>query len=331
MEVKIIEANGWAKVVPINRAITRIGSSALNDVQIPSAQIAPNQLQILYSPDLPSSCRLINLSGDLLLYRNEMENAVSVFQTLDIFDGDEIVFDDYRLVFHLPLTSASVQKTGSIEAALVFPEAVLRPDSTLTGNLKVKNAGNQQGVQFQVKLEGLPVDCYQVDPIPLMYPGAEEEVQVRLFHRTLSPSAGMQELLVTVSAPADYQGEVLIIRQGLYVAPVLKHELIIHDSYAAAGPLPDHVADQAVPLTPSYAVAGALSSISPTDPGSGFISPTGKIRQEDSSSPTAAAEASHDASRAPSTPTPNPSVSPVEPDQRKVKVVRTQGADYWDE
>jgi hypothetical protein len=309
----------------------RVNSSALNDVQIPSAQIAPNQLQILYSPDLPSSCRLINLSGDLLLYRNEIENAVSVFQTVDIFDGDEIVFNDYRLVFHLPLASASVQKTRSIEASLVFPEAVLRPDSTLIGNLKVKNAGNQQGVQFQVNLEGLPVDCYQIDPIPLMYPGAEEEVQVRLFHRTLSPSAGLRELLVTVSAPADYQGEVLIIRQGLYVSPVLKHELIIFDSYTAAGPFSDHLDEQAVPLTPSYAVPGTFSSISPTDLGSGLNSSIGKIHQEDPSYPAAAAEASYDASRAPSTPTPNPFASPVDLDQRKVKVVRTQGADYWDE
>jgi hypothetical protein len=331
MEVKIIEANGWAKVLPVNRAITLVGSAASNDVQLPSAQISPYQLQILYAPDLPSSCRVVNLGSDVVLQRNSVENTVSAFQSLDIFNGDELLLDDYRIIFHLPLTTASVQKSRSLEASLVLPETVLRPDSTLAGILRVKNAGNLQGVQFQVSLEGLPPDCYQIDPIPLMYPGAEEEVQVRLFHRTLSPSAGLHELLLTVNAPGDYMGETLEIRQGLYVTPVLKHELIILDSYAEAARGPDSMVTQKVPLPPSFAVPGSFGSFSPAITDFPPDSSSSQVHPADAYSSTAAVGALPAVPQTAATPTSKRSLPPVEPGPPKVKVVRTQGTDDWDE
>ena len=69
----------------------------------------------------------------------------------------------------------------------------------------------------------------QVDPVPLLYPGAQEDVRVQLFHRKLYPAAGAQELIIVVSSPASYPGEQVIIRQGIYVNPVLEHTVKIID------------------------------------------------------------------------------------------------------
>jgi hypothetical protein len=327
MELKIIEANGWVKVVQINRAITRVGSSTSSDIQLPSPQISPVQLQILYSADLPSSCRIINLGADLLLVSNEVESTVSTFQSIDIFDGDEIELGDFRLAFQLPLASSAVQKSRLIEAALSFPEAVLRPASTLAGSLRVKNIGDRQGVQFQVSLTGLPDDCYQIDPLPTMYPGAEEEVQVRLFHHTVTPPAGLHELFLTISAPVDYGSEELVIRQGLFVTPVLKHEVVILDGYAAAGPAVEQGGTMTVPMTPSYAFPGAPGLRSPA----AAYQTNRNSNQEEAPIPTAAAEAPQvdpSAAARPAAMLPN---SPVEPGQPKVKVVRSHSSEYWDE
>jgi hypothetical protein len=329
MEVKIVEANGWAKVLPVDRAITRVGSASANDILLPDSQIAPFQLQILSAPELPSNCRMVNLKGELLLRRSGTESIISAFQTIDIFDSDEVILNDYRLIFSLPLVSASAQKSRSIEASLIFPEAVLRSDSTLVGGLKVKNAGDQQGVQFQVSLEGLPDDCYQIDPIPWMYPGAEEEVQVRIFHRTFSPTAGYHDLLLTVIAPADYPGEELNIRQRLHVAPVLKQELIILDSYASASPAVEQPVYQKVPLVPGYA-APASGSVAPANShGSSNIKKTTEEKFGSSDAPPAFPAVPQKTAMSKSTP--QPSITPVDSSPPKVKVVRTQGSDYWDE
>jgi hypothetical protein len=318
MDLKIVEANGWAKVVQVQRAITRVGSADSNDIQLPSAQVAPLQLQILYAPDLPSSCRLVNLGPELLLLRNDSELAVTPFQIIDIFDGDQVDIGSYKLVFQLPLASHSVQISKLIEASLVFPEAVLHPDSILTGILRVKNTGERQGVQFQVNLNGLPHDCYQIDPIPLMYPGAEEEVQVRLFHRTTAPPAGNHELLLTVTAPVDYASEELVIRQGLYVTPVLKHELTILDSYTAAVPAEKTGVVELIPLVPGYAV-----------PGTPDWSPD-KARESVARSRMTTSKQASENVLPPSGPAPSTPDLTLQ-DQPKVKVVRSQSTDIWDE
>jgi hypothetical protein len=217
-----------------------------------------------------------------------------------------------------------VQKSHLIEASLSFPEAVLRPASTLAGSLRVKNIGDRQGVQFQVSLKGLPDDCYQIDPLPTMYPGAEEEVQVRLFHHTVTPPAGLHELFLTISAPVDYGSEELVIRQGLFVTPVLAHEVIILDSYAAATSPVERGRTVAVLMTPSYALPGTPGSLA-------AFQTNRNSSQEEAPIPTAAAEAPHmdpSAAARPAAMLPN---SPVEPGQPKVKVVRSHSSEYWDE
>ncbi len=120
---------------------------------------------------------------------------------------------------------------------LSFSDATLRSESATTGVLSLKNTGLESACQFEVLLQGFPVDCMQVDPVPLLYPGAQEDVRVQLFHRKLYPAAGAQELVVMVSSPTSYPGEQVVIRQGIYVAPVLEHSVKIFDDMAREEPI----------------------------------------------------------------------------------------------
>jgi hypothetical protein len=343
MDLKIIEANGWTKFVKINHAITCVGSAASNDIQLPASEIAPIQLQIFYSPDLPSTCRVVNLGPQLLLLRGGSDSPLAPYQSLDIFDGDQVDIFGYRLAFQLPLATGAVQKSQQIEASLTLPEPVLRPGSILIGSLRIKNTGDRQGVQFQVALSGFPEDCYQIDPVPLMYPGAEEDVQVRFFHRTIAPLAGLHDLVLAVSAPADYGSEELVIRQGLYVAPVLKHELLILDSYAAAVSTQSTVVEH-VPLSPAFSAAGATTSLTNSEPVPQRFQPPGAAATQAGvpavGSSAALSSVLSSTEPAPQRPQPaaastlqteNPSTGSQASNGAKVKVVRSHASEFWDE
>ncbi len=240
MKLNIVEENGWAKSITIRKTITRVGSASSNDVCLYSDQVAPLQLQILSSPDLPSSCRVVNLANELTIYHHGAPSALPTYCMVDMRDGDELEIGGFRLIFELPLASSILRTSSSMEAWITFPNAVLSVDYPLEGRLTIKNTGSQKNCQFRVTISGLPADCYQVDPIPLMYPGAQEEVRLRLFHRTTHPEAGFRDVMAVINAPASYPGEELVIRQGVYITPVFEQELVILDDlYRPTQPVPE--------------------------------------------------------------------------------------------
>jgi len=266
MELKVTEVNGWSKVIDLKKAITRIGSAPTADIQLPSNSIAPLHLQILSDPDLPTGCRVVNMAGELEVWNNGSAFPFSPFATHNISDKDEIQLGEYRLAFSLPFSAAILRSSTSIEASLTFSDSLLQPGLPLDGLLLVKNTGGRDACQFQVTLSGLPEDCCRIDPIPLLYPGAQEEVRIRLFHNITYPPPGLHELLLAVNAPLDYPGEEFVIRQGIYVAPVFRQTLEVVDDLAPPSaeakpekvqlPTEDQALDESV-LTPLRAAEQA--------------------------------------------------------------------------
>ncbi len=229
MELMIIDKNGWSKIVNVRKAITQIGSASGNDIQLESDQISPVHLQIIYSPEFPSSCKLTNLSGEVLIHANLDDFVLPSYQSIDLRDGFEIEVGGYRIIPKLPLTAGYMQTSSQIDAALSFPDPVLRPGYTAVGQLLITNKGDQPDCQFNVNLRGLADDCMRVDPIPLMYPGAQESLRVALFHRGCYPQAGSHEVIFSITAPEHYPGEELIIKQEVIVMPVYEQSLEIVD------------------------------------------------------------------------------------------------------
>jgi hypothetical protein len=229
MDIKIIDANGWSKLFEIKKAITQIGSASYIDIQLPSASIAPLQLQILANPSLPTSCRIVNMAARLEVINNKSVHNLESHTTYDVNSGDEIQLGEYRIIFQLPLATIVQQTSNCIEASVSFQDTILQPYLSLDGLLTVKNVGGKDGCQFQVEIAGLPENCYRIDPIPLLYSGAQEEVRLRLFHNTIYPQAGFHNLLISIKAPDTYPSEALVIKQGIFVAPVFRQSIEIID------------------------------------------------------------------------------------------------------
>jgi hypothetical protein len=157
--------------------------------------------------------------------------------TIEIRNGDEIELGEFRIALKIPLGAEYLQRSSVIDAVLSFPDAVIRPDFLTTGHLTIKNVGSQSDCQFKVTLSGLPDDCYQIDPIPLMYPDAQEDVVVQLFHRVHYPLVGFHDLIFSITAPGYYPGEEMIIKQGVYVVPVFDQGLeLVDDTVASTEP-----------------------------------------------------------------------------------------------
>jgi hypothetical protein len=254
MELLIIEQNGWKKPVKIAKAITRIGSSPSNDVQLDSPNISPVQLQILYSQETLSSCKVLNLGGEIKVIVSGVEQPVTSYVTVDLYDGDEIIMEGFRLQIQMPVKTGVLRSSQLIGASLIIADAVLRPDIPTFGRLILKNEGDKQACQFQVEIRGIASDCYQIDPIPLLYPGAEEEVRVQFFHHSIYPAAGLNNVTLVITAPSSYPAEQIVIQQGLYVMPVFEQQLEIRDDMAKPVTLQPEIPEQAASVTDSAVV-----------------------------------------------------------------------------
>jgi hypothetical protein len=231
MEILIIEQSGWSKPIKLEKAIIRIGSALTNDIQLDIPQIAPLHLQVFQSSI--ASPRVLNLAQAVTLQSAGLTSQLLPFTTHDIQNGDEILLGSYQLFFKLPAASGLVRPSKVIDASLAFSDAVIRPHLPTMGLLTIKNNGDKDACQFRVDLSGLPVDCYQIDPVPLLYPGAQEEVRLRLYHKTTHPLAGFLLLSVVISASQSYPGEEVLLQQRIYVEPVAKQILAIKDDLQA--------------------------------------------------------------------------------------------------
>lgn len=246
MELMIIDPSGWKKPVKLSKAVSSLGSSASNDVQVASPIISPHQLQIIQSSDSPSSCTILNLGSPLVLHSKAGERSLPTYATSNVVDGDEILLGDYRIIFRLPVAAGVLATSAFFEVALEMSDTLLVPYAPMIGRLIIKNLGDKPAGQFQVAVSGLPAECFRIDPIPLLYPGAQEEVRIRFFHRNHAPPAGVNTITLAVTAPISYPGEQVVIQQGLYVAPVLAHQLELVDDMPI--PMPAAPAPADVPI-----------------------------------------------------------------------------------
>ena len=177
MELTVIERNGWKKPYKFEKAVVRIGSAPANDIQLSSPGIIPIHLQVMHALETPGSCKVLNLGPAAQLVSGGKESSIESYTTVDVRDGDELVLGEYRILFHLPLSSGLIMSSRQIAASLSVGDAILHSDIPTTGFLRLQNLGTSPNCQFQVNVNGLSEECFQIDPPPILYPGAEEEVR----------------------------------------------------------------------------------------------------------------------------------------------------------
>ncbi len=236
--IQVVDRKGWSKSFPLEKALTMIGSAPFNDIVLSEANgsgVAAVHLQLISIQTAKRGFRLINLVNEPLLLtlsnaRGSLELQAKGSRELE--DGDVVQLGDFKITFYLQTESGlSIEKSSeNIGVKLEMHGVTLRQGSKLTGLMTLKNFGTDKRSQFEIDLEGLPADCYQVDPAPLLYPGGEEKLQIRFFHLGKRPNAGETPIQIHVTAVDAYPKEKVILPVVLDIEPVYQYSISVFDS-----------------------------------------------------------------------------------------------------
>jgi hypothetical protein len=251
--IHVIDKTGWSKTFPLEKALTMIGSAAFNDIVLTEdhgSGVAAVHLQLISSQAGKRSFRLINLVNEplaMVLSNARGDLIVPAKGSRELQDGDAIQLGDFKITFYLQAVNGISIEKRSENIGLLFemPGITVKEGRILTGLLTVKNYGQEKRSQFEVDLEGLPSDCYQIDPAPLLYPGGEEKLQIRFFHQGIRPTAGDCPIQLRVTAVSAYPTEEVLLPLVLSIEPVYRYKVEIiegnegvEETYAAELPIP---------------------------------------------------------------------------------------------
>jgi hypothetical protein len=243
--VRVTDRDGWQHEYALDKALLYIGSAPGSDILLPvdrGSGVAARQLQLVALGDDDPRYRVVNLGpGDVRLSpANAQQRAapLSARAVGILADGDGLQLGDFTLSFHLGQASdapvsgrtaspqARPRESGDIGLVFHLAQTVLEPDQVLEGAITVRNAGDKPGVQFHIDLLGLPATCYEMGPGPILFPGAEKQVPLRVHHpRGPEPAAGDYKVVVRVSAPDAYPGQRAEAAATIRVAPFYRHAL----------------------------------------------------------------------------------------------------------
>lgn len=224
VNVILTNAQGWQKPISLDEGIYWIGTAPECAIRLPEGDpIAPYHLQIV-NDTREAHVRLVNLSSLSMIVKNSAHDEMLDPRSMkDLFGGETIHLGTYRLQFeihkeYVPRTVAREQNQQVLGLRLVLSGHVLQPAKMISGRLYLRNLGSLP-CQFEVRLEGLPVNDYEIDPPPLINPGGEESSDIRIYHHLISPPAGSAAVTLRVSAPSVYPGLDMEIRQTIKVLP----------------------------------------------------------------------------------------------------------------
>jgi hypothetical protein len=231
--IEITDAYGWNKNFALEKTRIGVGSAPFNDLALSEERgggVAPAHLQLFYNPAAPDSLRVVNLDRQpvqVVEARGQesapqgLETTIPGSATGWVRSGDRLVVGDFCLEIQLT-AQAGINRTARSEhigLALELPSQELRPDSSLRGRILLSNYGQRPSCQINLVLEGLPTECYRIEPAPLLYPGGQEFLSFAIQHCGSQPPAGPTLIRLRASAPKDYPSEEIVLDETLMVEP----------------------------------------------------------------------------------------------------------------
>lgn len=263
--LEVINKEGWRKEYPLQKNIVYIGSASTNDITLESlhgAGVAPMHVQLIASGNGKVGYKLINLSDSAISLGTAGDSALPPRGVLDMTDGQMFVLGDFTLVFRgngrpqpdsgsRPAVAAYGDGSPHIGLTLSMPYTRLAPHQSIEGMVTVTNQGEKTGVGFDLQLEGLDPDCFDIAPGPLLSSGAQKNVVFRVHHRGIKPLAGDWQITIRATAPKGYPGEQAVVSQVIQVLPFYRHriQLLPAKGITSSTP-PDDALSEANLLTP---------------------------------------------------------------------------------
>jgi hypothetical protein len=241
--IEVSDRDGWRREHPIQKNILHVGSDARNDIVLDATHgggVAPRHLQLIA---IDQGFRMVNIGSTDVSVGAMSERPVPPLGVLDIGTGERVKVGDFMLTFHgggtgggiaaaaatpsnggvgVTAVPGSVERTssGAIGLTVSFPNVMLSPTRALDGVVNVRNLGDRTGAQFKLEVEGLDAEYYEIGPGPILFPGAEKSVSLRLQHpRKPEPPAGDLRLRIRATAPTAYPGESASVTQLIRLLP----------------------------------------------------------------------------------------------------------------
>ncbi len=201
-----------------------IGSDPRSDILLGTPDnpkgVSPKHLQVI--TDTGGSlarCRVVNLSGSPIQVHDSLQNQLDRLMDMEINGEECLSVGAFDLIFHMggerlavtrPMSvplEAGTAAAPNIGLRLELPKKPLTPETPLDGKVFITNLSSQRDVQVSLRLEGLPPGSYKIGQAPLLYPGAEQSVNLHLEHPRL-PTILPGACKITICAEIDLAGAV---------------------------------------------------------------------------------------------------------------------------
>ena len=241
--IEIIDREGWRKELPLEKTIIYIGSASRNDIVLEPARgggVEPLHVQLIVANG-GAGYRLVNLGNAAIPLDLTGEPMLSPHAAVRMADGMSFKLGDFTLIFHGAEAAPEdvTASSGHIGLKVSLSEARLRSRRSINGVLTVSNLGDRSGAQFNLELEGLESECYDIEPGPILSAGTEKEVLFHLYHRGDTPLAGDRTITIYAVAPNAYPGEQARVSRVIQVQPHYAQRLrLVLPGGVAAPPAP---------------------------------------------------------------------------------------------
>ncbi len=225
--IKVTDKAGWSRVFALEKAIILIGNDPVSDILLPAAPeliTSPVSLQLICEGQSPTRIKAINLRHNIIPRFNLnslRSNPILPQQSTELVEGDQLTIGSYLLAFSLTGQGFRLaQRSEHLGVELLLPALDLCPEASLDGEIRLTNFSQQVHLQLDLGIEGLPRECYYIEPAPLLHAGGSETLSVRFFHRGSQPLMGACQATLRAAAPHAFVLESVAIPFTLNVKPL---------------------------------------------------------------------------------------------------------------
>lgn len=237
--LEVEDQTGWKQVKCLPDVTTiSLGSHKQNNIVLPEcrgAGVAEFHAQLIVNADDKTPYQLVNHTDHVIHYgtEGELTNTIAPRSAAPLADKNVFHLGEYTIKLHTTgqLTSRPTGEDDqpALGLSLNLQENRLKPNRDLSGQVRVRNLGDQSGAKFELMLESeqLSSECYTLEPGPMLSAGAEGQLTLRLIHRGQLPPAGNSQVILRATAPAAYPGQQVEFPFVIYVEPHYEHELTV--------------------------------------------------------------------------------------------------------
>jgi len=247
--IEVADREGWRREHPLQKNIIHVGSDSRNDIVLDTAHgsgVSPRHLQLIALDG--QGFRLVNIGSTDVSIGAVGERSIAPLGVLDLGSGERVKVGDFLLTLFTgpggggggssgatmsagPAITTSTgsggeRNSGSIGLSVSFPNVTLSPVRPIDGVVNVRNLGEKNSVQFRIEIDGLDPEFYEIGPGPILFPGAEKSVSLRIHHpRKAEPPAGDARIRIRATAPSAYPGDSAQVTQVIRILPYHTYKL----------------------------------------------------------------------------------------------------------